>query len=56
MLVISTPVILNIIVHRLLYSGNTVEPPSKGHVGDNINLAVLSFIERLFSFRGSQCI
>ena len=34
----------------------TVEPPNKGHVGDNINLAVLSFsIERLFSFRGSKC-
>ena len=32
----------------------TVEPPNKGHVGDNINSAVLSFIERLSSFRGSQ--
>ena len=28
----------------------------KGHVGDNINSAILSFIERLSSFRGSQCI
>ena len=26
---------------------NTVEPLNKGHVGDNIDLAVLSFIERL---------
>ena len=33
-----------------------MEPPNKGHVGDNINSAVLSFIERLSSFRGSQCI
>ena len=32
-----------------------VEPPNKGHVRDNINSAVLSFIERLSSFRGSQC-
>ena len=24
----------------------TVEPPNKGHVGDNINSAVLSFIYR----------
>ena len=31
-------------------------PPNKGHVGDNINSAVLSFIERLSSFQGSQCI
>ena len=33
----------------------TVKPPNKGHVGDNINSAVLSFIERLSSFRGSKC-
>ena len=33
------------------YSG----PLNKGHVGDNINSAGLSFIERLSSFRGSQC-
>ena len=35
---------------------NTVEPPNKGHVGDNINSesAVLSFIERLSSFRGTK--
>ena len=32
----------------------TVEPLNKGHVGDNINSAVLSFIERLSSFRGSK--
>ena len=37
-----------------LISGITVEPPNKGHVGDNINSAVLSFIERLSSFRGSK--
>ena len=30
-----------------------MEPPNKGHVGDNI---VLSFVERLSSFRGSQCV
>ena len=33
---------------KLLY---TVEPPNKGHVGDNINSAVLSFVERLSSSR-----
>ena len=33
----------------------TVEPLNKGHFGDNINSAVLSFIERLSSFRGSNC-
>ena len=33
----------------------TVEPLNKGHVGDNIYSAVLSFIERLSSFRGSKC-
>ena len=33
----------------------TVEPPNKGHVGDNINSAVLSLIERLSSLRGSKC-
>ena len=27
---------------------NTVEPPNKGQVGDNINSAVVSFVERLF--------
>ena len=35
---------------------DTVEPPNKGHVGDNINSVVLSFIERLSSFRGSKTI
>ena len=29
----------------------TVEPPNKGHVGDNINSLVLSFVERLSSPR-----
>ena len=33
----------------------TVEPLNKGHVGDNVNSAVLSFVERLSSFRGSKC-
>ena len=32
-----------------------MEPLNKGHVGDNINSAVLSFIERLSSFKGSKC-
>ena len=27
-----------------------MEPPNKGHIGDNINSAVLSFIERLSSY------
>ena len=29
---------------------------NKGHVGDKINSAVLSFVERLYSFGGSKCI
>ena len=32
-----------------------MEPLNKGHVEDNINSAILSFIERLSSFRGSKC-
>ena len=32
-----------------------MEPPNKGNIGDNINSAVLSFIERLSYFRGSKC-
>ena len=35
---------------------STVESPNKGNVGDTINSAVLSFIERLSSFRGSKTI
>ena len=33
-----------------------MEPPNKGHVEDDINSGVLSFVERLSSFRGSKCI
>ena len=37
-----------------------MKPPNKGHIGDNNNniymIAVMSFVERLSSFRGSQCI
>ena len=33
-----------------------MKPPNKGHVVDNINSAILSSVERLSSFRGSQCI
>ena len=29
----------------------TMEPPNKGHFGDNINSAVLSFVERFSSSR-----
>ena len=40
----------------VMIRASTVEPPNKGHVGDNINSAVLSFIERLMSsFIGSKC-
>ena len=28
-----------------------MEPPNKGHYGDNINSAVMSFVERLFPFQ-----
>ena len=31
------------------YTYHTVEPPNKGHVGDNINSAAVSFVERLSS-------
>ena len=41
--------------YTLLVQVATVELPNKGHIGD-IHSAVLSFIERLSSFRGSQCI
>ena len=30
-------------------------PLNRKHIGDNINSAVLSFVERLSSFRGSHC-
>ena len=30
---------------------HTVEPPNKGHFGDNINSAFVSFVERLSSSR-----
>ena len=33
---------------------DTVEPLNKGHVGDNINSLVLSFVERLSSSRRLQ--
>ena len=39
----------------LLVEVAAVEPLNKGHIG-YINSAVLSVIERLSSFRGSQCI
>ncbi len=39
------------IVHEHEY---TVEPPSKGHFGTNINSGHLSFVERLSLFRGIQ--
>ena len=29
----------------------TVKPPNKGHFGNNINLSLLSFVERLSSSR-----
>ena len=35
-----------------------MEPPNKGHFGDNINsvVTVVSFVERLSSLGGSKCI
>ena len=38
------------------YSETTVKPPNKGHIGNNINSEVVSFVERLFSGEGSKCI
>ena len=35
---------------------STVEPPNKGHFGDNINSADLFFVERFSSLGGSKCI
>ena len=36
---------------------NTVGPPNKGHVGDNINSLVMSFVDRGCPLLGgSQCI
>ena len=37
--------------NELSWRQNTVEPLNKGHFGDNINSAVLSFIEKLSSPR-----
>ena len=34
----------------------TVEPPNKGHLGDDINSADSFFVERLSSLGGSKCI
>ena len=35
----------------------TVQPPNKGHFGNNINSSLLSFVERLSSILGgSNCI
>ena len=45
---LSVPLILCPSPHK--YAG-TVKPPNKGHVGDNINSAVVSFVERLSSLR-----
>ena len=33
---------VNVLLYHVLY---TVEPPNKGHFGDNINSDVLSFVE-----------
>ena len=38
------------------YASYTVQSPSEGHVLDNINSVALSFVERLSSLGGSQCI
>ena len=41
--------------HVYTWKINTVEPLDKRYIESNINSAVLSFIERLSYFRGSQC-
>ena len=33
-----------------------LEPPNKGHFGDDINSADLFFVERFSSLEGSKCI
>ena len=33
-----------------------MEPPNKGHFGDNMNSSVSSLVERLSLLGGSQCI
>ena len=33
-----------------------MKPRNRGHVGDNINSAVVFFVERLSSFGSSKCI
>ena len=35
---------------------NRMKPPNKGHVGDLHTISCFVFVERLSSFRGSQCI
>ena len=34
---------------------HTVEPPDKGHFGDNLNSADLFFVKRFSSLGGSEC-
>ena len=46
--------LLYCILHCTYMHVHTVEPPNKGHFGDNINSAVVSFVERLSSFGGSN--
>ena len=40
-----------IVCNTIVYNAYTVEPPNKGHVGDDINSAVVSFVEKLSSSR-----
>ena len=49
--VIQKPTKYTFINFVLTHSGYTVEPPNKGHFGNNINSAVLSLVERLSSSR-----
>ena len=35
---------------------NTVEPPNKGHFGDDINSADMFFAEKFFHLGGLKCI
>ena len=40
-----------IVIYSEVKEMYTVESPNKGHVGDNVNSAVVSFVERLSSSR-----
>ena len=44
------------IIAILLSNGSTIKPTNNLHIGDNINLSVVSIVERLSSSQRINCI